>query len=73
MDVLQRNQRPLVQFDPANVEHRRLYRQFLKTGTWSKSPVQFTLHEDFLELPHYLNTLMIQWYMDRDMKLKKSV
>jgi hypothetical protein len=69
MDLLARIQRPVVQFDPANPEHRCLYNKFLQTRAWSHSPVRFALHEDFIELPHYLNMLLLQWYMSRDQQL----
>lgn len=35
--------RPYVVFDPQNVDHRRWYAQFAKTGSWGACPVRFVV------------------------------
>ena len=39
--ILDVNRRPVVPFDVNNTDHRRYVADFLKTGTWSHSPVAF--------------------------------
>jgi len=66
MRVLERGLRPVVTFDPADAEHRRLYLTFLKTSRWSHSPVRFHCHQNCLELPYYLNQVLVEYYMGQD-------
>jgi hypothetical protein len=66
MRVLERAQRPVVTFDPADAEHRRLYLTFLKTSRWSHSPVRFHCNQNYLELPYYLNQVLVEYYMEQD-------
>lgn len=72
MKLLDRVQRPVVVFDPANSTHRQLYRTFLDTNSWNHSPIRFDLHEDFLELPYYLNKVLVDYYMGLDKDVKKT-
>jgi hypothetical protein len=59
----------VVTFDPALPEHRRLYQTFLATSRWGHSPVRFHCNENYLELPYYLNSLLVQYYMIADRKM----
>ena len=70
MKLLDRANRPVVEFDPANAVHRKLYRKFLETKKWSHSPVRFDCNEEFIELPHYLNTVLIKYYMSLDPEMQ---
>lgn len=70
MKHLDATARPVVAFDPANVEHRKLYQQFLKTNSWNHSPVRFDMPEKYIELPYYINLVLAQYYMGLDKKLQ---
>ena len=41
MSVLE-NSRPVVKFDPANVDHRRWLGEFTRTRAWGNCPVKFS-------------------------------
>lgn len=71
MSILDRQQRPIVVFNPADVSHRKMYQQFLNTSSWAGCPVRFDLNHGHLELPHYINGLLVNWYTDRDAAMRK--
>lgn len=73
MFYLERVKRPVVEFDPADVTHRALYQQFMKTNRWDHSPIMFDLPENYLELPYYLNMRLTEYYMSQDKKLQNLV
>lgn len=73
MKYLDRTNRPVVEFDPANLEHRLLYQTFLQTTSWNHSPIRFGMPEQYLELPYYINLRLVQHYMAQDKKMKKAV
>jgi hypothetical protein len=73
MHYLERVRRPVVDFDPANVEHRIIYQQFMKTNSWDHSPILFDMPEKYLELPYYINMRLTEFYMDQDKKMQKHV
>ena len=64
--------RPVIEFDPNNKTHRKQYQTFLETGTWAKCPVMFKRGRDYSELPHYLNQVLLQWYMQHDGELHEE-
>lgn len=66
MSYLSLNRRALTCFQPENEQHRKLYNQFLKTGTWTNCPVQFVPERGFVELPHSINNQLVNYYMDKE-------
>lgn len=70
---LTRQNRPMVDFDPTNVNHRLLYQEFLQTNSWSHSPIRFDMPEQYLDLPYYINLRLVAHYMGQDKKMKKAV
>lgn len=73
MRVLDRNKRPIVEFDASNVEHRLLFQKFRQTRTWAHSPVQFDLDETYRDLPYYISTLLVEYYTINDKKMVDNV
>ncbi len=41
MSKIEYYNRPLVAFDPSNIEHRNYFHQFLLTQAWGRCPVRF--------------------------------
>lgn len=72
MRVLDSVLRPVVQFDAANSEHRALYAEFLKTKSWAHCKVQFDIGGQYLDLPGYISSLMLEYYMSRDAGIAKK-
>lgn len=72
MRVLDSVLRPVVQFDATNSEHRALYAEFLKTKSWAHCKVQFDIGGQYLDLPGYINDLLLGYYMKRDAALVKK-
>lgn len=66
MFTLNRNLRPVVEFDPTNVEHRRIYAEFKQTGSWAKSPVMFAHDDQFVSIPVQLDSVMTDYYTKQE-------
>jgi len=64
--------RKVIEFDPQNAQHRSWYKTFLDTRAWSHCPVIFNRGRDFSELPHYLNTVLIAYYMNKDHEIQEK-
>lgn len=45
MSILNVANRPLTVFDVENRKHRALYAEFVKTGTWGRSPMRFIANQ----------------------------
>ena len=73
MRIIDRTNRPVVEFDPSNAQHRVLFRTFIKTRKWAHSPLRFALRADYLDLHHYLNTVLLDWYMNQDKNMIDKV
>ncbi len=60
--------RPVVVFDETDRDHRKLMFNFLKTGTWSKSPIRL-VHKDGSseQLPAMIGDL-VKYYASREFK-----
>ena len=67
MSLLAFNLRPMVAFDVANKEHRRLYSQFKRTQSWGHSPYRFVVPDtNQFNLIGSIENLLLLYYMDRE-------
>ena len=62
-------QRPLVEFDPENIEHRRYYKKFLQTNAWRHCPYQWQIDDYSVDVVHYINKKLIEYYIKNDTEL----
>ena len=62
---LELHKRPVVQFDPANPEHRHQAAMFLKHGTWGKCPWAFYA-PDNLSIKAYAMQTMVEYYLKKE-------
>jgi len=61
--------RPLVAFDPALKEHRRIYYNFVVQRSWKSSPYRFICPEDHgTDLVTMMQRMMIEYYIQREFK-----
>ncbi len=58
--------RPLAVFDPANKEHRSLFAQFVKSGRWDHSPVQFVAGEPTQIEVGTMARQLIEYYTNKE-------
>ena len=63
--------RPVVEFDVTNAQHRAWAVLFIKTQSWANCPVMFNRDESFVDLPAYLQSVLIKFYSERDRALAK--
>lgn len=71
--ILDVNRRPVVPFDVTNAEHRRYVAVFLKTGTWSHSPVSFYAPEGISSRAHAVESLVAYYLQNEFADTKKTV
>lgn len=57
--------RPVVHFDPTNVEHRMHMALFLKHGTWAKCPFVFYTPQD-INVRTYATELLVEYYLTKE-------
>lgn len=72
MNKLNQHLRPLVEFDPENKDHRRWYKEFSDTMTWSNCPVRFSVVTDSEEgnTQAIIQRILVQHYLDKEFKTK---
>lgn len=58
--------RPIVEFDASNQEHRKLYYNFLSTGSWGRCPYRFTVNNDFGIVKGIIDRRLIEYYMNSE-------
>jgi len=67
MSKLEFYSRPLVAFDPAKKEHRRIFNEFETKRTWGHSPYRFICPEDVgHDLPAMIKNQLLDWYLDKE-------
>lgn len=64
MSVLE-NSRPVVKFDPANVDHRRWLGEFTRTNSWGNCPVKFS-NEGYGNTVAQMQLKLLQYYCDKE-------
>ncbi len=67
------NNRPFAVFDAANKEHRRAYREFLRTRSWSHCPYQFVIEETYSDLLSNINHKLVEYYTQQEFPVKTKV
>lgn len=67
MTVLNSSKRPAVMFDATNVEHRKMYAEFLKTRSWGKTPVKFELEPEWADIVSMIEHKMLKYYVNQEM------
>jgi hypothetical protein len=63
MSCLNLTRRPTVVFDATNVEHRKTVEQFLRTGTWGRTDVNFLLETPYYDLPAMITAKLTDYYL----------
>jgi hypothetical protein len=66
MSVLSVAGRPLAVFNVKDRKHRELYAQFVRTGTWSKSPVRFIASEPTESDVGTIARQVIEFYVEKE-------
>lgn len=66
MSKLELYTRPLVIFDPSKKEHRRLYANFLASGSWRGCPYRFAVEDDYGYLIGHIQRELIEYYMGKE-------
>ena len=57
------------EFDPANVDHRRRFAEFMANNGWG-APCPFLLEKPYVNVPDLCREKLLQWYMNKDRFLK---
>lgn len=61
-----------VDFNPALVEHRKAFNQFLKRRAWADSPLLFTHDPGYGNVVEQISEKLVTWYMEKDRVLHKE-
>ena len=64
--VLRKALKPVIDFDPENKEHRRLFYTFLKTHSWAHCPYVFSVYGQYNDLVRMISTQLLEKYMSRE-------
>ncbi len=62
--ILDTKVRPQVAFDVSNKSHRRYFREFFKTGSWSSCPVRFVTANDSEYFT--IQRLLSEYYLNKE-------
>ena len=64
MSVLQA--RPVVAFDPSNMQHRAHYNDFINHASWSRCPVQFILEDNASDVVTMIQRTLLVYYTEQE-------
>lgn len=67
MAILSSNKRPVVMFDAANIEHRKMYAEYRKTRSWNNAPVRFKLENMWSDIVSMIEDKMLKYYVNQEM------
>jgi len=63
----------LVEFNPANKEHRAAVRAFLRRKAWADSPLRFAHDPTYGSVADQVQAKLLQWYVEQEeTKLNKG-
>lgn len=65
MSALEKFGRPVVEFDPANADHRRWLGEFTRTRSWGNCPVKFSTAGAGNTVAQ-MQLRLLQYYSDRE-------
>lgn len=58
--------RPKTIFDPSIRKHREIYAEFLRTGSWANSPLNFIIDDDSLAVTFTIEKKMLEHYLKKE-------
>jgi hypothetical protein len=64
--------RPWIVFDPTNIDHRRWYSEFVKTGTWGRCPYRFIITDDQGNLVTLMQRALVKYYVEQEFVVAKK-
>ena len=56
----------LIEFDPANKEHRAAVRAFLQRKAWADSHIRFAHDPTYGSVADQVQAKLLQWYVDQE-------
>lgn len=69
MSILNNANRPTVDFDVSNIEHRQHYLKFIQSNSWSKCPVRFKVDPQYTDVVSMINAKISEFYLTNDAKV----
>ena len=66
MSILISAKRPMVRFDVTDLEHRKLYANFMKDRTWGKCPVRFEIEPEWTDLIAMIENKLLKFYFKQE-------
>jgi hypothetical protein len=66
--VLRKALKPIVDFDPQNKEHRKLFHVFLTTNSWAHSPIVFSVKGQYNDCVRMVTTQLVKNYLDKEFR-----
>lgn len=66
MGTLEARIRPWAIFDPANMQHREWFYEFLTTGSWRHCPVRFAPGDQAAELLGWIQRELVLHYAEKE-------
>ena len=69
MSILTNANRPTVEFDVNNIEHRQQYLKFIQTNSWGKCPVRFKVDPQYTDVVSMINAKISEFYLSNDQKV----
>lgn len=63
--------RPVIEFDPANKDHRAHYANFIINNGWHKSPVMFYVEPNYGNVLDMIRDKLSAHYLEQEFKFKR--
>jgi hypothetical protein len=72
LNSLSKIQRPYIEFDPTNPDHRLNYKKFLETRAWKHCQYQWLIDDNSVDVVHFINKKLVEYYVSTDSALVKK-
>lgn len=64
--------RPFARFDPADAEHRRYFRDFLRDNSWKDCPLRFLIEDYSENVVYYIHKKLLDYYISKEFDVVKK-
>jgi hypothetical protein len=70
--VLRKALKPVVDFDVQNKEHRKLFHEFLSSGSWRHCPIVFSVKGQYNDCVRMISTQLLKNYLEKEFRNAKN-
>ena len=72
MSLLNLKERPIIEFEASNSEHRKYFADFIRRKSWGYIPVRFAVRGSRTDLVTQIERDLVDYYVYKEFKVKNT-